>query len=419
MDTQESSPDVAPAPTKVSNRDLYILGAIIVFGVFATTLPQPQVLGKLPLQHLLKDEIHVTREQMAKFFFWCGLAWYFKPFAGILTDAFPIFGTRRRSYLLISSVLACLSWVVVGFLPHTYSALLLGCIVVNAFMVMGSTVIGGVLVEAGQREGATGRLTALRIFVQNGCTLVNGPLSGLLATGAFAVAAGVNAAFVVSIFPVAFILFREQRTRGTNLEAFTRARDQLKTIVRSGRLWAALFFMALFYFSPGFATPLYYMQTDTLKFSQQSIGNLGIFSGAMGLAAAALYGYVSRKLPLRILIFFGVATAAAGTLFYLFYTGWTRAMFIEAQNGFFFTLAELALLDLAARSTPRGCEGLGYGLMLSVRNAALFGADIVGSSLADQKWPFSNLVYLNAGTTALVLIFLPFLPRALVGGKDS
>jgi hypothetical protein len=36
-------------------------------------------------------------------------------------------------------------------------------------------------------------------------------------------------------------------------------------------------------------------------------------------------------------------------------------------------------MDLAARATPKGREGLGYSLMLSVRNVALFGADVVGS----------------------------------------
>jgi hypothetical protein len=57
--------------------------------------------------------------------------------------------------------------------------------------------------------------------------------------------------------------------------------------------------------------------------------------------------------------------------------------------------------------------------MLSVRNVALFGADIVGSHLADNKWPFSTLVYLNSGTTAIVLVLLPFLPAALMQSKDK
>ena len=64
--------------TDLQKRNLRALGLVIIFGIFATTLAQPQVLGRLPLQFLLKNYVHVTREQMAEFFFWCGLAWYFK-----------------------------------------------------------------------------------------------------------------------------------------------------------------------------------------------------------------------------------------------------------------------------------------------------------------------------------------------------
>jgi BT1 family len=169
--------------TKVEDRDLLHLALVIIFGIFATTLPQPQALSRLPLQFLLKNEVGVTREQMAAFFFWCGLAWYLKPFAGILTDAFPLFRTRRRHYLLISSVLASASWIGMPFVPHRYEALLWGALIVNVFMVMASTVTAAFLVEAGQSLGATGRLIALRIFASNFCTLIQGPLGGLLATG--------------------------------------------------------------------------------------------------------------------------------------------------------------------------------------------------------------------------------------------
>jgi hypothetical protein len=115
----------------------------------------------------------------------------------------------------------------------------------------------------------------------------------------------------------------------------------------------------------------------------------------------------------------GIGTAAAGTLLYVFYSSWMRAIFIESQNGLFFGFAEVALIDLAARATPKGCEGLGYSLILSIRNIALFGADVVGSYLADHKWPFTDLVFLNAGTTAIVLILVPLLPVSLMQSKDA
>jgi hypothetical protein len=411
---------VPPTPQiKVDNKHLLPLGLIIVFGIFASTMPQPQVLGKLPLQFLLKNEMHVTREQMAAFFFWCGLAWYLKPVAGILTDAFPFFGTRRRHYLLFSSVLTALGWIGMGFLPHTYEALLIGTTVLGVFMVMASTVTGAYLVEAGQRLSATGRLTALRMIVSNFCSLIQGPLGGLLATVGFMWATGANAILALTIFPIAYIFLKEEpAAQSGSRVVFRNAGQQLKTIVRSKNLWMALLFIALFYFSPGFATPLFYKQTDELHFSKQAIGNLGIFSGGLAILAAIVYSQLIKRIHIRFMLFIAVATAASGTLFYLFYSSWTRAVFIESQNGFFFGLAEITILDLAARATPKGCEGLGYSLMLSIRNVALFGADIVGSYLADHSWPFANLVYLNAGTTAIVLVLLPLLPAALMRSKD-
>jgi hypothetical protein len=85
---------------------------------------------------------------------------------------------RRISNFWDASATLSLVQLGTNFLPHTYGSLLLGAMVVNLFMVMASTVTGAFLVEAGQRMGATGRLSALRMFVYNFCTLIQGPLGG-------------------------------------------------------------------------------------------------------------------------------------------------------------------------------------------------------------------------------------------------
>ena len=58
--------------------------------------------------------------------------------------------------------------------------------------------------------------------------------------------------------------------------------------------------------------------------------------------------------------------------------------------------------------------------MMSARNFALGSSDVIGSWLIDsQHWTFPGLVWLNAGTTALVLIFIPFMPRVLMSRRDG
>ncbi|HEY3780795.1 MAG TPA: MFS transporter [Fimbriimonadaceae bacterium] len=409
---------------EVQDRNLTHLAIIIIFGIFATTMPQPQVLGKLPLQYLLKNDLHVNKTQMASFFFLCGLAWYFKPFAGILTDAFPLFKTRRRHYMMFASLFAMASWVAIIFVPRTYTSLLYTAIVINVFMVLGSTVTGAYLVEAGQAMKATGRLTALRQVVTSFCGLVTGPFGGWLAasaaTGSLIKTGAINGGIVLSLLPVAYLFLRERPVQNSSATVvFTNAGSQLKTIFSSGTLWFALLFIGLYYFSPGFSTPLFYKQTDELKFKPEQIGLLGTYAGAFGIIAAFLYGSLIKKFSIRTMLGAGIFLAGLGTFTYLYYGNYTLARIIESQNGFFGTLAEVALMDLAARATPKGCEGLGYSLILSMRNVALFGADILGSHLSDSKWPFAWLVFLNAGTTLFVLVFLPFLPRKIMQSRDQ
>jgi hypothetical protein len=397
-----------------------LLSVVLVVGIFASTLPQPSVLGRLPLLHILKGKLHSSPDQIALFFLICGLFWYLKPIAGILTDAFPLFKTRRRYYLLFSSVLAAVSWILLGAAPHTYKNLLYGAIVVNLFMVMMSTVVGAFLVEVGQSRGLTGKMTGIRQVTMSACSLISGPISGFLAMGSFMIAAGVNAVMVLSIFPIAFVLLKEKKEAKHNQGALATASEQLNIIWKSRPFWMSISFILLFYFTPGFGTLQYFRQNDILKLTQVQIGYLGSVGGFGGILGSFAYIGVVRRLPIRTLLIFGVITSALATLFYLFYNSYPIAFAIDFQSGLFGGFAETALIDLAARGTPAGCEGLGYSLMMSARNLSLFGADYLGSKLSDvYHVPWSGMVSLNAGTTAIVLVLLPFMPKLMMGSRDQ
>ena len=115
-----------------------------------------------------------------------------------------------------------------------------------------------------------------------------------------------------------------------------------------------------------------------------------------------------------------IGFGAAGNLVYLFYSSVGHARIIESFNGFGYTLAEVALMDLAVRATPSGSEGLGFSLMLSVRNIMLFGSDWIGSKLLDAyHLHFSSLVLANAATSALAIPLVLLLPIAIMKTKDA
>jgi predicted MFS family arabinose efflux permease len=392
---------------------------MVGLGAFVTTIAQPGVIGRLPLQLLLKRELHFSAQTLAAFMIVATFAWNVKPLAGIMSDAFPLFGTRRRHYMLLGAGMAAVCWFLMGVVPRSYLPLLLTAFGANAFMVIASTVMGGLMVEAGRKYGISGRVTSIRQALQSAVSLGNGVLGGYLAAAAFGWTAGIATALLLVLAVTTFFVLTERRMAVRDQDVLTNASHELATLVASRTLWTSGIFLALVYISPGFTTPLLYMQTDTLNFSPQYIGLMESLEGGAGLLGALIYGVVCRRLNLRQLLTAAIALNVTVTLLYLRYS-YATAPYIHAIVGFAVICSELALMDLAVRSTPPGCESLGFALMMSARNFALGGSDVIGSWLIDSRhWVFHELVWLNAGTTALILIFIPFLPRAVMSRKDG
>jgi MFS family permease len=410
-----------PATTQQDSRKAFRHAAIVIIvGVLATTLAQTQMLGRLPLQNLLKNELNASRDANAAFFFWAGLAWYFKPFAGIFTDAFPVFGSRRKSYILAGTILAVVSWFALAVTPHEYGKLLAVSIVINAFMVIASTVVGGYMVEVAQATSGSGRLTAIRQFVAQCCYILVGPTAGFLASIAFGWTAGACGVIMFLLVPATILYLHEKPVRLSSQELLGNARKQLVKIATARTMWSAAGLMLLFYLAPGFYTAIFYKQQNELHLTTQWQGNLQMITGVTGVIAAIGYGFLCRRYNLRRLLIWCMLAGSLANLGYLFYTSFTRAVIVDGFNGFGYTLAELALMDLAVRATPSGSEGLGFALMMSVRNLALFSTDWFGAKMLDANiLSFNTLVMANSATTLITVPLVLLLPLAIVSTTDA
>jgi len=420
MTPETTSPDRQSAVPK-EPRTLLFASIVIVIGVIGTTLAQPQVLGRIPIQNLLKNELHADRAANAAFFFWIGLAWYFKPFVGIITDAFPLFGTRRKSYMIVGALMATVAWFALYFTPHQYNKLLSVGIVIDLFMVITSTAVGGYMVEAAQASSGSGSVSSVRNFAEQFCVLAAGPASGFLASIAFGLTALACGSIMFLVVPGTVYFLHERQIKIDSQLLLGNAGKQLVTIGKAKTMWAAAGFMALFYCAPGISTAVFYKQQNDLHFTVQGQGYLAFLSGLFGMIAAAAYGgYACRRFNLRKLLFACLLFGTAANLGYLFYSTITRARVIESFNGFGYTLAEVAMMDLAVRATPKGSEGLGFSLMMSVRNLTLFGSDWFGSKLLDvYHLQFNTLVLANAAITFIAVPLVLLLPKVIVRAKDA
>jgi predicted MFS family arabinose efflux permease len=414
-------PVAASVVASVRQPSLRGLMVVIAAGLVATRLGWPGLIGRLPFGLMLKNQLHLPAQQVAAFWAVATFAWYIKPLVGLVCDAFPLFGTRRRGYLLVGGLGSAATWATFALVPRTYAPLLAVMVGLNLALVFVSTVVGGMLVEAGHRHDASGRLSSLREALQAAMALIAGPLGGWLASRAFGWTIGAGVSITASFVLLVAWLYREGGGARPDTQVWMVARAQLRSIVRSRAMWTTSGLIFLVFLAPGFQTPLLYYQQDVLKFEPQLMGLLETVGGASSLVGALVYGVACRRWSLRTLLIVGVLLNAGSTLFFLGYRSPGSAMVVNAAGGALLMFGMLPLFDLAVRATPKGSESFGYSLMMSVRNFALIGvSEVLGSYLyGSLHWRFESLVWVNALSTAAVLLFVPALPEELLAVREG
>ncbi|MFM7320379.1 MAG: MFS transporter [Armatimonadota bacterium] len=374
----------------------------------------------IPLKFVLKDELKLDAPGIAGFMALGVASNYVKALAGIVTDNIPLFGTRRRHYLLISLFLCGLGWLALGFVPRTFNWMLYTFMAAYTMVMVISTTFGGVMVEAGIRFNAAGRLTAQRIGMFRVGVLAGDPIGGMLQKLPFYVTMMGSAALHFVLIPIVWMGLKEPGGAKADYGAVRKAGREFVGLFRNRVLWWAVLMIVLIAAAPGFGTPLFLYQTEKLGLDAKFLGWMGLVNAATGLAGAGLYARMCVRFPMKRMLIASILVHGFGTLFYLLYRDRTSAIVITALEGIAQTLAILPVYDLAARGTPKGSEALGYAVMMSFWNLTNSLSDYTGSLIFKHlQWTFKDLVWLNAGTTLLVLVVVPLLPKALVGRRDG
>ena len=428
-----TAPSAAPAPAAAS--DGLIVGregqspearlrtAMLLVGagyLFLTLCDYREGIANLALRYLLKDHLHLTATDLAAFFAITKLAWYCKPFAGLLADRVPLFGTRRQGYLVVFSAVAALLWLVLPWMHSSYALMLWLVVAINFALMIVHTTLGGMLVEVGQSLGATGRISAVRSGTESFGWLVAGLTGGWIAAHLHQFGFLINGGLMLVLAVLFATALRERRAQPGDVHPPAWTGAQFRQLLRHRTLWTAAGFWVLVKFSPGFGTPLFYYQTETLKFSPQFIGYLGFVSAAAGLLGSVFYMRVCQRVPLNRLLWLGVTLHAASALAYFAYGSPSRALLIEGMYGLCTALAFMPIFDLLARATPKEFAALGYALIFSLGSLSVSSSDLIGSWIFDHfQRSFTGMILINSASSAVVLLVIPFLPSALVAHRDG
>src|SRR5580704_2011910 len=253
------SPDrAAPLPDGGAIRRLMVFFGIVYV---VEGLGQTGGLIAQPLTYFLKEFHGWTPVQVTAFLTLFNLPWIIKPLYGAFSDFVPLFGYRRKSYLLVANVCA-----IAGFFWITQLAApsqLVWALQLTAYaMAISSTVCGAVLVENGQRLGESGHFVNQQWLWFNAAIMASALVGGQLVQRLSPAGALHAAAAIVAIAPAAVLLgtlflVPEEKTHFDKGSLRSAVRG-LGAAFRKRELWIVGLFLFLYYFSPGFATPLFY-----------------------------------------------------------------------------------------------------------------------------------------------------------------
>lgn len=382
----------------------------IVYAVEGIGQAKAGILGQ-PLTYFLKQTQHWDPVKISVSLAVLDVPWIIKPLWGAISDFVPLFGYRRRPYLILANIGATLAFIGVAMITTT--AALIPVLTLTAIaMAVSSTLCGALLVETGQRHQASAAFVNQQWLWFNIAQMLAVLTAGYLIEIFSPVGALHAAAWLAATAPLAILgsvwLIQEPRA-SIDLPALRGRLHALVTAFKDRNLWFVAAFLFLYYFSPGFGTPLYFQMTDRLHFSQGFIGLLSSIGAGGWILGGVLYKAWLHRIPRLMLLRLSILSGVVTTLLYLLLSGPVSAVAIWIITGMAGMIAMIATMSLAADACPQGAEGFAFAGLMSLINMANPSADALGSLLYEHVFnrQLTPLIVVSAAATGLVYFLVP------------
>jgi len=367
-----------------------------------------------PIQYFMMKGQNMNAAQASASLAVLMLPWVLKPLYGLISDFVPLFGYRRKSYLLITNLISAVAFIGITFTSSM--PVILAAVVFSSLGMAASTAItAGMAIEAGraaQKRGDYFSVQVLYYYIALSLASVTG---GQLCQ-AFTPTMALHTAAIISAVPVIIVaiflpvLLQEEKT-SLDLQGISATWKALNLAFRSRRIWFVALFIWFWNFSPSFGVPLYFYESNNLGFSQSTIGRLSACTVLGQMTAVPLYWTLFRKRSARFQLLISVSLGTLSTLAYVLLSSPASAAGLEFFRGVSNIIALLSIYNLVAVVCPKGVEVSVMACMLAVWNLATDASTFIGGQLFTHVFNerFSPLVLVAAAATAFCALFVPLL----------
>ncbi|MFN7319281.1 MAG: folate/biopterin family MFS transporter, partial [bacterium] len=305
-----------------------ILGVYFVQGILG--------LSRLAVSFFLKDDLALSPSQMGALIGVAAIPWVIKPAFGFLSDGLPIFGYRRRPYLILSGILGVLAWLALATVVENAwqatAAILLGSLSVT----ISDVIVDSLVVERARRESFTqsGSLQSLTWGISALGGLITAYLGGwLLAHLGTRPVFALTAIFPLIASAMAFLITEEKIKNNNDSQSTPKVKEQI------GQLWSAIrqksillptAFIFLWQATPSADSAFFYFTTNELGFEPEFLGRVRLVTSLASILGIWVYQRFLKAISFRLILGWStVMSALLGMTTLLLVTHTNRALGID------------------------------------------------------------------------------------------
>lgn len=383
-------------------------------------------LARLAVSFFLKDDLALSPAQVAALMGIAALPWVIKPVFGFLSDGLPIFGYRRRPYLILSGLLGTVAWLSLATVVHTAWAATSAILLSSLSVAISDVIVDSLVVERARAESLSdsGSLQSLTWGASALGGLITAYLSGLLLEHfSNQTVFAITATFPLIVSAVAWFIAEQPTSDRTDTSTVKNQVKQLRNAITQKAIWLPTAFIFIWQATPTADSAFFYFTTNELGFEPEFLGRVRLVTSIASLIGVWLFQRFLKSIPFRTLMgWTTVLSASLGMTALILVTHTNRTLGIDDHwfslgDSLILTvmgqIAFMPVLVLSARLCPEGVEATLFALLMSVWNLAGLLSHEVGALLTHwlgiTETNFDRLWLLVVITNASSLLPLPFL----------
>ncbi|WP_008315120.1 folate/biopterin family MFS transporter [Leptolyngbya sp. PCC 6406] len=387
-------------------------------------------LARLAVSFFLKDDLGLSPAEVAALTGIATAPWTIKPLFGFMSDGFPIFGYRRRPYLVLSGLLGAASWVAMATVVQTGWAAIVALTLGSLSVAVSDVIVDSLVVERARRESQSdaGSLQSLAWGTSAVGGIITAYLGGLLLEQVSTrFVFGITASFPLIVSLVAWLITEDRITESSTWQVISGQVRQLKGAITQRAIWMPALFIFLWQATPSADSAFFFFTTNDLGFQPEFLGRVRLVTSIAALIGIAVFQRFLKAVPFRTIFAWStVLSTLLGMTILLLVTHTNRALGIDDH---WFSLGDsliltvmgeisfMPVLVLSARICPSGVEATLFALLMSILNLAGLLSHELGAVLTswlgvtetnfDHLWLLVTLTNLSSLLPLPLLFLLP------------